>query len=280
MKFALCVGLLLVVACGGCQQAAMQPSNVGAVQPTKPPAVLPKDMTLDLGNGVTMQLVLIPAGKFLMGSPESERGRDSDETQHKVTISKPFYMSVMPVTQVQYQMVLGKNPSYFKGMTNPVGSVSWNDATEFCKKLSEKTHQTVRLPTEAEWEYACRAGTKTYISFFDNELALGDYAWYNGISSVTTHPVGQKQPNAWGLYDMNYNVYEWCADWYGEYPKGAVIDPQGSPSGAGRVLRGGVRLGGDAGRVRCAFRDFNSPNLSDPFYGFRMVVSVPYPNLP
>jgi formylglycine-generating enzyme required for sulfatase activity len=134
---------------------------------------------------------------------------------------------------------MGKNPSEFKGATNPVEGLSWEDATEFCKKLSEKTRQTVRLPTEAEWEYACRAGTESAFSFGDDLSALGDYAWWAGNSDKTTHPVGQKKPNSWGLYDMHGNVLEWCADWYGEYPKGPATDPSGPATGDRRVLRGG-----------------------------------------
>jgi formylglycine-generating enzyme required for sulfatase activity len=190
----------------------------------------PKELTLDLGGGVAMKLVLIPAGKFTMG----EEG-----DLHEVTLSKPFYMGVTEVTQAQYQAIMGENPSDFKGETNPVETVAWNEATEFCKKVSEKTRQEVRLPTEAEWEYACRAGSKTRFCFGDAREGLGDYAWYNANSGNTTHPVGQKKPNAWGLYDMHGNVFEWCSDWYGEYAAGPAADPTGPATGSDRVLRGG-----------------------------------------
>jgi formylglycine-generating enzyme required for sulfatase activity len=137
------------------------------------------------------------------------------ENRHEVTISKPFYMGETEVTQAQYEAVMGTNPSHFKGATNPVECVCWDYATEFCKKLSDKTRQAVRLPMEAEWEYACRAGTATAFSFGDADSTIGDYAWYGANSGGTTHPVGQKKPNAWGLYDMHGNVWEWCADWFG-----------------------------------------------------------------
>jgi len=226
-----------------------------------------KELTLDLGGGITMKLVLIPSGKFVMGE-----GKDRPE----VIISKPFYMGVTEVTQAQYEAVMGTNPSHFKGATNPVEQVSWNDATEFCKKLSEKTRQTVRLPTDAEWEYTCRAGTTTRFSFGDDDSALGDYAWYKANSGGTTHPVGQKKPNAWGLYDMEGNVVEWCADRYGDYPKGAVTDPHGSDTGPCRVLRGG---GWDEipNNCRSAFQSGDTPDDRSLYVGFRVAVSVSAP---
>jgi formylglycine-generating enzyme required for sulfatase activity len=230
----------------------------------------PSSLTLDLGKGVSMKLVRIRPGKFMMGE---------EKDQHEVTISKPFYIGVTEVTQAQYEAVMGTNPSILKGATNPVETVSWNDATEFCKKLSKKTRQAVRLPTEAEWEYACRAGTKTGFSFGDADDGLGDYAWYLANSGNTTHPVGQKKPNAWGLYDMHGNVWEWCADWSGDYPKGAVTDPQGPASGSTRVLRGGGWLA-DPYNCRSALRrnDISPDNRARDF-GFRVVVSVSAPGL-
>jgi formylglycine-generating enzyme required for sulfatase activity len=237
-----------------------------------------KELNLDLGGGVTMKLVLIRAGRFMMGSPDSEKGRGKNESpQHEVTLSKPFYMGVTEVTQIQYEAIMGTNPSKFKGPANPVEMVFWNDATEFCKKLSEKTRQAVRLPTEAEWEYACRAGTAMAFSFGDAESAVGDYAWHDGNSGYTTHPVGQKKPNAWGLYDMHGNVWEWCADWYGDYASGAVTDPQGPASGEHRVLRGGSwdYYGSEGpGNCRAAIRTGCCLDDRTNYYGFRVVVSV------
>ena len=236
---------------------------------------VPVAKELDLGGGVTMKMVLIPAGHFLMGSPDSEQGHIKEEgPQHEVTLSRPFYLGVTEVTQAQFQAVMGTNRSEFKGATNPVEMVSWYDATEFCKKLSEETGQAVRLPTEAELEYACRAGTATAFSFGDADSALGDYAWYSANSGDRPHPFGQKKPNAWGLYDMHGNLWEWCADWYGEYPKGAVTDPQGPASGKVRVLRCGGYFFNPKG-CRSASRYFYLPDDRGTNFGFRVVVSVP-----
>ena len=238
----------------------------------------PSSLTLGLGKGVTMKLVRIRPGRFIMGSPDSEQGRGGNEgPQHEVLITKPFYMGVTEVTQAQYEAVMATNPSQRKGPTNPVENVTWNDATEFCRKLSGKTGKTFRLPTEAEWEYACRAGTNTRFSFGDSESALGDYAWHKGNSAGTTHPVGRKKPNAWGLYDMNGNVWECCADWYGSYPTGTSTDPQGATSGGRRVVRGGSWRPGDAGDFRCAFRDsdHDHPTYRNNNLGFRCAGTLP-----
>jgi formylglycine-generating enzyme required for sulfatase activity len=228
-------------------------------------------------NSIGMKLRLIPAGEFMMGSPETESGRFDDETQHRVSITKPFYLGVTEVTQEQYQKVMGKNPSEFKGPQNPVERVSWAEAVEFCRKLSampaEKTAGHVyRLPTEAEWEYACRAGTPTAYSFGDDASRLGDYGWFEGNSDSSTHPVGEKKPNAWGLYDMHGGVYEWCQDRYGDYPSGSVTDPTGAASGSIRVLRGGS-WNSLARGCRSAFRFRFTPEVRSNFLGFRVLRS-------
>ena len=190
-------------------------------------------------NSIGMKLKLLPSGRFQMGSRTA-----SDETpQHEVTLTQSFQMGIHEVTQAQYEQVMGVNPSYYKGGDKPVDSVSWNDAMEFCRKLSalpaeQAAGRVYRLPTEAEWEYACRAGTTTNYSFGD-DTELGDYAWFFENSDLTSHPVGGKKPNVWGLYDMHGNVWEWCLDRYGQYPSGTVTDPTGATSGSNRVLRGG-----------------------------------------
>jgi formylglycine-generating enzyme required for sulfatase activity len=175
-----------------------------------------------------MKLVLIPKGTFMMGSPASEEHHDESETQHEVTISKDYYLGVTEVTQGQYEKVMGTNPSFFQkrelrksdSSMYPVEQVSWEDAVEFCKKLSDlpeekKAVREYRLPTEAEWEYACRAGSKTIYSFDDEEGLLPEYGWFRRNSSQRTHTAGLLEPNAWGLYDMHGNVWEWCIDWDG-----------------------------------------------------------------
>jgi formylglycine-generating enzyme required for sulfatase activity len=227
---------------------------------------VPATMEFDVGPGVTMKMILIPPGKFTKGEGAN---------RHEVTISKPLLMGVTEVTQEQYQAVMGTNPSWYKGATNPVDGVSWNDATEFCKKLSEKTHQIVRLPTDAEWEYACRAGAQTAYSFGDDPSALGDYAWTYGNSGWATHPVGQKKPNAWGLYDMHGNLWEWCADWFGEDPKGAVTDPSGPATGTLRVQRGGSVCNPDDDALSNAVRAGNSPRSPLSCNGFRCAMTLP-----
>ena len=228
MKTMKAVGVLVLAgavlaAVGGCRPKTRAAQDAAAAS-----MGVPKALTLDLGNGVSMKLVLIPSGKFMMGSPDSEETRKTNETpRHEVTISKPFYFGVYTVTQEQYEQIMGKNPSTCTGAHKPVDTVSWSDAMEFCKKLSVKTGKTATLPTEAQWEYACRAGSETRFGFGDDEADLGDYAWYDKNSDLTTHPVGQKKPNEWGLYDMHGNVWQWCQDWYGDYSAASKTDPPG-----------------------------------------------------
>jgi formylglycine-generating enzyme required for sulfatase activity len=184
----------------------------------------------------------------MMGSPQDEKERKADETQHKVTLTKGFYLGVYPVTQDQWRAVMGNNPSQFKGEKNvPVEMVSWEDCQAFIKKLREEGKKPYRLPTEAEWEYACRAGTTTPFYFgetisTDQANYDGNYTYGNGQKGVyrqKTTPVTSFPANALGLYDMHGNVWEWCQDRYGDYPQNAVVDPQGPDVGEYRVLRGG-----------------------------------------
>ena len=194
---------------------------------------------VDLDGGVMLEMVWCPPGSFMMGSPEGEKGRDDDETQHEVTLTKGFWLGKYEVTQEQWDRVMGSNPSNFRGAKNPVGEVSWDDVQGFIEKLNAKGAGGFRLPTEAEWEYACRAGSTTAYCFGDDEQGLYSYAWYRDNSGYEEHPVGGKKPNAWGIHDMHGNLWEWCQDWYGKYPSGSVTDPGGPASGSCRVLRGG-----------------------------------------
>jgi formylglycine-generating enzyme required for sulfatase activity len=199
---------------------------------------------------------------------------DSDKPGHWVTLNTPYYMGKFEVTQTQYQQIMATNPSTFKGLELPVEEVSWDDALDFCKKTSEKTGWVVRLPTEAEWEYACRAGTKTTYCTGDSETDLDRAAWYYENSRSTTHPVGKKTPNEWGLYDMHGNVWECCADWYETYKAEAVVDPRGPKQGVGRVVRGGS-MDYEPGHCRSAYRGGKNPIDDVPCVGFRVVASIP-----
>ena len=231
------------------------------------------------GNSIGMSFVLILPGTFMMGSPPDEPGRGEDETQHTVTISKPFYLQTTEVTQGQWKKVMEKNPSGFKGNDRPVEQVSWNDAQEFIRRLNQKQKTNgYRLPTEAEWEYACRARTKTL--FYTGNCISTDQANYNGKYPMpgcakgenrsTVISVGSFPPNAWGLYDVHGNVWEWCQGWYGNYPTGHVTDPKGPSSGKYRVLRGGG-WSSLAGYCRSAFRYRFNPGFRDRYgRGFRV----------
>ncbi len=237
---------------------------------------VPKDLRLDIGDGVEIECVFIPAGEFLMGSPNTETQRGSDEgPQHRVWISTPFYMGKYEVTQAQWQAIMRKNPSTFKGEdTLPVESVSWEDCQKFCRWLSARVGQTVRLPTEAEWEYACRAGSPTKFYFGDRYSDLDDYAWYSKNSGKKTHPVGRKKPNAFGLYDLHGNVWEWCEDVWHDHYRGAPTDGSAWTKGgnsARRIVRGGSWEYGPAD-CRAAYRNGSSTRCHECGSGLRVVV--------
>jgi formylglycine-generating enzyme required for sulfatase activity len=238
-------------------------------------------------SAVPPGLVWIPPGKFLMGSPSDERGRGSDEDpQTEVTISHGFWMAQREVTQGEFLAIMGSNPSQFQGDTNrPVEKVSWHEAREFCLRLTDQAriHDAVpaghvyRLPTEAEWEYACRAGTTTRFSFGDDptERVLSDYGWSIANSDLSSHPVGRLKPNPWGLYDMHGNVWEWCLDiWDSSYPGGGVTDYTGPGEGWLRVARGGSWLY-VASFSRSANRDNYGPDNRCSDIGFRVVLAPP-----
>ena len=256
-------------------------------------------------------MVWIPPGTFVMGSPTSEAQRNSDEVQHTVTLTKGFYMGKYPVTQGQYLAVVGSNPSYFQtndwngnpispDLNRPVETVNWNDATNYCALLTQSDrvagripfNWAYRLPTEAEREYACRAGTTTafhfgsaihggmanFYDYYEYDAAIGDI--YVASPSVPWLPrtttVGSYAPNAFGLYDTHGNVWDWCQDWYGSYPSGAVVDPTGPASGSRRVVRGGCWDGGGGG-CRSAIRILYYPTRRIILVGFRVVLAPGQP---
>jgi len=234
-------------------------------------------ITLDLGEGVTIELVPIPAGEFMTGSPDSDPHRIHDwETQHRVRITRPFWMGRCEVSGAQYERVIGRNPSRTRMANKPVERVSWEDATEFCRRLSERSGRKVRLPTEAEWEYACRAGSTTRYFFGDDGNEFGEYAWYHDNSGDKTRAVGRKRANAWGLHDMYGNVWEWCSDWYDEhyYAKSPSEDPTGPTSGRERVMRGGGYYCSPGVWCRSAVRGREHPLSRHAYLGFRVVAEA------
>lgn len=228
-------------------------------------------------NSIGMRLRLVSPGTFTMGQAYGE----ADESPHHVTLTKPFSIGVYQVTNEQWKRVMGSVPSNWQDDGRPVEQVSWDDAVDFCAKLSalpseRKRGRAYRLPTEAEWEYACRAGTTTNFFFGDDESWLGEHGWFDGNSDKQTHPVGQKWPNPWGLYDMHGNVLEWCHDWCGDYPRGSVTDPQGSSAASGRVARGGS-CSSSPGRCRSAFRVGLEPGCRIRYLGFRVAMNSEVP---
>ncbi len=271
----------LVLFCFVSRQAEADPPQAVAPLDSNQAKTLQKAWANNLGvpvqitDSVGMKFNLIPPGEFLMGSPKSELGRDDDETQHLVKITKAFYLGAHEVTQEQYERVMGDNPSRSKDAAKPVEMVTWNDAVAFCGKLSDQEGDQYRLPTEAEWEYAYRAGTTTAYSFGDDESQLHKHAWFNANSDRTTHPVGKKIPNGWGLFDMHGNVYEWYQDWYAPYGNEKVAsDPTGPARGDARVLRGGAFP--DLPRnVRAADRLSHQPDYRNYTLGFRVARTIP-----
>lgn len=258
-----------VILCGGCAPKSL--------------------ITLKIPDTDTqIMMKLIPAGTFNMGSPDWEVDRSGNEgPQHLVTITEPFYMGVYEVTQEQWEVVMGTNPSYNRqhdgNQGNPVETVSWDDCQDFINELNTKGIGTFRLPTEAEWEYACRAGSLTRFSWGDDPgySEIGDYAWYSDnyyldqpVLSMSTHFVGQRDSNNWGLYDMSGNVWEWCNDWYDLYSEESQIDPIGPTIGSERVMRGGGYSTIPRG-CRSANRIAQFPTVMNSAIGFRLVMTAP-----
>jgi uncharacterized protein (TIGR02996 family) len=241
------------------------------VRPSVPQRVV------DLGRGIEMTFRFIPPGRFLMGSPRGEEGRDTNERQHHVTLTRGFFLGVHQVTQRQWQAVFGDTPSHCKGEKLPVDSVNWEECLEFCRALAWDG-QPFRLPTEAEWEYACRAGTTTQYCSGNGLEALRQVGWcsYDGHpkSAKTTKPVGEFQPNAFGLFDMHGNVWEWCLDGQRRYTSRGVVDPKG-PEGEDvyHVLRGGS-WGGYPRMCRAAKRNTGPPEHRNYNWGCRVALCL------
>ena len=271
-RLLVCLLLVGVVGCGESEPEASPDAPLSDTQ------TQPSTVDKPIVNSIGMKLTLIPAGQFQMGSPDSEPDREDDETRHLVKITRPFYLSVYEVTQGQYEKVMGARPWQGQNLVKegpdyPAVYVNHDDAVEFCRRLSKQEGVEYRLPTEAEWEYACRAGTTTAFSFGDDESKLGQYAWYDknawDIGEEYAHRVGQKLPNRWGLYDMHGNVWEWCQDWEASYGSQKVVsDPVGPAQGEYRVLRGGS-FNDLTSDVRSANRLFNQPVVRLGNNGFR-----------
>jgi formylglycine-generating enzyme required for sulfatase activity len=227
-------------------------------------------------NSINMSFVWLPRGEFLMGSTRTEKDRHADERPHRVQLNRDIAIGIHEVTQEQYETVMGGNPSRWRGKSHPVDTVSWHDAVTFCELLSQASAEhdsfrIYRLPTEAEWEYACRAGTDSPWSFGESAAELDRFAWAR-IRPYGTQPVGKRVPNPWGLFDLHGNVWEWCHDWYGPYDAGPLMDPQGPETGTERVIRGGAFFH-PASQMRSAHRTHMQPETRDVnASGFRIVL--------
>jgi formylglycine-generating enzyme required for sulfatase activity len=242
--------------------------------------------TIEVTDGVKMTFVLVPPGKFRMGSPQGENHRHDDETLHEVTLTEPFDMAKTEVTQAQYRVLVGENPSHFKGDDLPVGTVNWTEARDWTEKLTTKRRDKhlYRLPTEAEWEYSCRGGRSSSQPFgIGNGLELSsreanfrvpDEGAGQGTGSKSIRVVASYPANAFGLHDLHGNVWEWCSDWDGPSPGGAVTNPLGPAEGLSRVLRGGCWCS-SAGSCRAAKRDRSWPSYRAPGLGFRLARTLP-----
>ena len=261
-------------------------ANVGFRVALAPIPVPSKDIAIRLSTMVVMPMIWIEPGTFMMGSPKDELGRYSNETQRQVTLTRGYWLGMFEVTQAQYEAVMGTNPSHIKGSNLPVSRVDWNDAMKFCEKLTANEKAAGRLPegykytlpTEAQWEYACRAGTTTALNSGKNLTStakcsnMDEVGWYEFNSEETLHDVGLKKPNDWRLYDMHGNVYEWCLDWYEDFPATPVTDPMGPSTGTKRVFRGGCYyFSGIDCRSGCRYGDFPT----DEYWGsgFRVALA-------
>jgi formylglycine-generating enzyme required for sulfatase activity len=232
-------------------------------------AAFPKEVRIDIGRGIKMEFVLIPAGSFLMGD---EKGTDREKPVRKVTLNRPFYLGKYEVTREQFNAVMKTEAGKIDKPNHPVDFARWEICREFLSRLNQQNPGKVfRLPTEAEWEYAARAGTASRYWFGNDEKSLSDYAWFGELAGGAAHPVGQKKPNPWGLHDMYGNVWEWCQDFYGFYEGKDQMDPSGPTTGTQHVFRGGA-WNSPPDRCRSASRD--SFPAAAFVLGFRLAMPV------
>ena len=249
-----------------------------SVSPVQVPAVPSNTIsddaiTIPVKDGICIEMVKVEGGTFMMGATSEMKNPNSNEKPvHQVTLTNDYYMGKYEVTQALWQAVMGSNPSEYKGDNLPVETVSWNDCQKFISKLNSLTGRKFRLPTEAEWEYAARGGKKSRGYQYSGSRKISDVAWYEGNSRSKTHPVGRKQANELGIYDMSGNVWEWCSDWYGSYSSSSQTNPMGSDSGAKRVRRGGswcyiARI------CRSSYRYGDAPDCRGLYLGLRLALS-------
>ena len=249
-----------------------------SVSPVQVPAVpsntISDDViTIPVKDGICIEMVKVEAGTFMMGATsEMKNPYDDEKPVHQVTLTNDYYMGKYEVTQALWQVVMGKNPSYFKGDNLPVNYVRWKDCQRFISKLNSMTGRKFRLPTEAEWEYAARGGKKSRGYQYSGSSNISDVAWYDGNSGDKTHPVGTKQANELGIYDMTGNVLEWCQDWYGSYYSSSQTNPTGSDSGSARVSRGGG-WNCNASYCRLSVRFYYTPDFRLDILGLRLALS-------
>ena len=267
-----CLPVIMTLAVAGDVAAGAEPPRVPPGFRARGEAVEPYTGTgwarAIVHEATGVELAFVPAGTFQMGSPATEKARTDDEIPHEVVLTRPFYLGVHEVTQAQWEKLMAANPAQFKGDDRrPVECVSWNDCQDFLRQAGAG----LRLPTEAEWEYASRAGSTKRFCFGDDEVALPEYAWFN---TVGTSRVGTKKANAWGLHDMHGNVYEWCADRFGAYPAEKVTDPSGPAEGELRALRGGCYRYSPR-KCRSAYRGGGPVDRGFNNLGFRVALTVP-----
>ena len=250
-----------------------------SVSPVQVPAVPSNTIsddaiTIPVKDGICIEMVKVEGGTFMMGATSEMKNPNSNEKPvHQVTLTNDYYMGKYEVTQALWQAVMGSNPSEYKGDNLPVETVSWNDCQKFISKLNSLTGRMFRLPTEAEWEYAARGGKESRGYQYSGSSNISDVAWYDENSGSKTHPVGTKQANELGIYDMTGNVWEWCSDWYSSYSSSSQTNPTGSDSGSARVARGGG-VNRNASYCRLSVRFYYSPDFRLDILGLRLALSV------